>query len=460
MNRESSGRKMLTIIRSGAPLRWVAQHAMSVLTILLIMAAVTVVIACAGTDNPPTLAVGERCTDTAQCADSLVCAGKDGNKVCSDKSAGSTCASQSECINTLYCDLFEEDGDPISNLCDGRLARNISCKITDQCLIDLACAGEGVGKLCSDKRILSVCANESECVSGLICAGLPGGKLCSNKLVGSVCATNEQCVSGLVCGTVCTTAVLGTAVKIGGLGAITAPTSLAAHNGQLYLAGSTGMSATAGTPATPSTPAVPPTDSTIETNLFTVSRSTGVASRVHTSSDFHFNSVDATKGLFVGFPSGLASLNDVLYVSIGIFGALYVADTTNGTLTRVGTGALGGGNGLAAFDSKLYGASGTALYTVNVTTGTGTKVADFIPSGLNIAGIAAVGSTLYGVSATEDALYSIHPTTAAATKINGAALLTPGFGFGELAPTGLAAVGDVLYMIGNDTDALYSLRYQ
>jgi hypothetical protein len=99
-------------------------------------------------------------------------------------------------------------------------------------------------------------------------------------------------------------------------------------------------------------------------------------------------------------------------------GWLWTIDEVTGTMTLIGGGGVGL-NGLA-YDlttDKMYGASSTELYSVNMSSGAQTLVGSFNTGGLMI-GIAFDGEgTLYAEDLGTDCLYSINTLTGAATLI-------------------------------------------
>ena len=97
----------------------------------------------------------------------------------------------------------------------------------------------------------------------------------------------------------------------------------------------------------------------------------------------------------------------------------------------------------------MLGGSKAALYTLNPTTGTATRVGsanDFGVGESNPSGLAYHNGTFYMVGGSNDALYTLNPTTGRAARVGSATA----FGIGETVPTGLASHNGTLYMVGAD----------
>ncbi len=249
-------------------------------------------------------------------------------------------------------------------------------------------------------------------------------------------------------GTTCqSVAEVGAAVRIGTVRRFdvseTTPRDLAAIRGILYMVGSD-------------------TDA-----LYTLDTTTGVATKVSDTSVTEF-------GVGEGNPTGLAAINDTLYMVGWNNDVLYTLniDSTDGSpdgrAYRVGSTAAGFDvgesvpTGLAAINNILYmvGTTNDALYTLDTTTGGAAQVGS-VSAGFNVGetnprGLAAIGTTLYMVGLTNADLYTLDTTDGDATQMGSATQ----FGATESSPTGLAAIGTALYMVGAAHDALFALRYQ
>ena len=152
--------------------------------------------------------------------------------------------------------------------------------------------------------------------------------------------------------------------------------------------------------------------------LYSVDTTSGSVTRIGMATKF-----DVTEDT----PTDLAAMGTTLYM-LGTNGTpggatsgayLYTLNTTTGVATRRGNTAAGFGvsestpTGLAAIDNTLYmvGQSNDVLYTLNTTTGSATRVG--MATNFEVfdvtedapAGLAAIGSTLYMVGQSNAALY-------------------------------------------------------
>ena len=162
------------------------------------------------------------------------------------------------------------------------------------------------------------------------------------------------------------------------------------------------------------------------------------------------------------FPTDLAAIDDALYMTGALTGALYRFDLAEGVATRVGnTEAFGVDEmfptGIAAIDGTLYMVGSNArLYEVNLNDGVATQVGQENGFGVREElpfGLAAIDKTLYMVGSNAR-LYEVDTTTGVAKRVGKARK----FGVNSTAPTGLAAIGDTLYMVGIDSASLFSLN--
>ena len=182
--------------------------------------------------------------------------------------------------------------------------------------------------------------------------------------------------------------------------------------------------------------------------LYTVNRTTGVATRVGSATRF---------GVGERAPVGLAWDGSNLFM-LGAAGALYRLNRSTGIATRVGSATnFGVGEtapvGLCWDGSNLFmiGLSTRTLYTLNRTTGVATSVATVTTDA--VGALAFDGSLMYSTGLGSEQLYTIGRTTGIATRIGSATE----FGVGEHSPGGLAWDGSRLYLGGNANDALYTL---
>ena len=192
-----------------------------------------------------------------------------------------------------------------------------------------------------------------------------------------------------------------------------------------------------------------------EAFLSTVNTTTGVATRVGSSTQFGVNESE---------PTGLATIGNTLYMVGESQEYLSTVNTTTGVATRVGSASNFGVNeqypqGLAAIGNTLYmvGDFNNCLYTVNRTTGVATRVGsatNFGVSESNPTGLAAIGNTLYMTGQTSPRLYTVNRTTGVATRVG----IGTQFGVSERFPTGLAAIRNTLYMVGSTNDCLYTVN--
>ncbi len=257
-------------------------------------------------------------------------------------------------------------------------------------------------------------------------------------------------------GTTCRTVVeVGEVVRIGtvsnfGVGE-RRPTGLAAIDNTLYMVGSGG--AALYTLNTDSTDTI----------------ADGSADQVGSASQF---------GVGEGLPAGLAAINNILYMVGTTNDILYTlnidtADTTpDGMAIRVGSASQfgaseGNPSGLAAINNILYmlGSTNDALYTLSATTGRATRVSATSVSQFGVSedrpsGLAAIGSTLYMVGSDNAVLYTLNTTTGRATRVSAAGVSHFSLPVTASGPGGLASIDNTLYMTDQFLIALFVLRYQ
>ena len=137
--------------------------------------------------------------------------------------------------------------------------------------------------------------------------------------------------------------------------------------------------------------------------------------------------------------------------------ALYTINITLGTSTRVhASNTLGSGNwySLASHNGTLYAInnSNRALYTINITLGTASRVlASTLGSG-HWGSLASHNGTLYTINNTNDALYTINITLGTATRVHASNTLGSGNWYS------LASHNGTLYAISDNNDALYTIN--
>ena len=171
------------------------------------------------------------------------------------------------------------------------------------------------------------------------------------------------------------------------------------------------------------------------------------------------------------FPGGLTSHNGKLYMVGG--SALYTVNPTTGVAARVGSATNFGVDerspdvlisydGLTSHNGKLYMVGGGKLYTVNPTTGRATRVGTARYN--DATGLASHNGKLYMVSSRYGsvlysvALYTVNPTTGVAARVSTAGLVPqPNFWEYEVEPTGLVSHNGTLYMVDGRNRALYTV---
>jgi hypothetical protein len=131
-------------------------------------------------------------------------------------------------------------------------------------------------------------------------------------------------------------------------------------------------------------------------------------------------------------------MGDVIYGGVDHGNTLYSVNPSNGTLTAVGTGNIGGGYALiGSTTSGLYALGwDDALYSINAVTGAAAEIGSTgMPFG-TVMGMSAGSNTVYVT--TNDSLYSLNLTNGSATLVG--TINTNETGFGAL-----VSIGGVLY---------------
>ena len=187
---------------------------------------------------------------------------------------------------------------------------------------------------------------------------------------------------------------------------------------------------------------------------------TGVATRVGTERGFKVSEFDAV---------GLTSHGGKLYMVGSGTDRLYTLDTDTGVATRVGTSnnfgvsrstpsclASHGGTLYLTASTPSFIGSITYFYTLDTTTGAATRVGSTQP-GFNVGeqaptGLASHSNVLYFVGTGNDSLYTLNPTTGVGSKVG---TLTR-FGRTFRDPIGLASHDAKLYT--SDGQALFTLN--
>jgi len=200
---------------------------------------------------------------------------------------------------------------------------------------------------------------------------------------------------------------------------------------------------------------------TLGDNLYTVNRSTGVATLVN-------NQITAF-GVGELTPTGLTSIGNTLYMVGQTNRVLYEVDPQTGMATRVGNVENFGANetaplGLGSIGETLYltGNITDSLLIISRVDGRATAVGGrrFGIAETQPGDLASVGDTLYMASRGLDALVSVTPVTppvggGTATRIGNA----EAFGVGERFPTGLTVIDGIMYMVGSSNATLYTVQY-
>ena len=176
---------------------------------------------------------------------------------------------------------------------------------------------------------------------------------------------------------------------------------------------------------------------------------------------------ETVSGAFINF--GLTSHKDALYASIFVRARdLYTLNATTGAGTKVGSATNFGLAGsffpesLASHNGVLYmavRATNNALYTLNTTTGVATRVGSATNFGLSGAssyspqGMTSHNGVLY--VCIESNLYTLNTTTGVATRVGSAT----NFGTGRRAFTvgALASHDGKLYVTEEEGDSLYTV---
>ena len=192
--------------------------------------------------------------------------------------------------------------------------------------------------------------------------------------------------------------------------------------------------------------------------LVTINKATGVATRVSSNTLGR----DRVRGLVYG--GGLAWDGVNLFTADIATRALYTVDRTTGVATRVGTAfnfsarvtepaglAWDGTNLLLTGENRVARPNFYALYTVDRTTGDATRVGTEVLDGSNA--LAWDGSTLFMVDGNRDALFTVDRTTGVETRVGTATR----FGADLGSPSGLAWDGANLFMVDQGTDRLYTV---
>ena len=174
-----------------------------------------------------------------------------------------------------------------------------------------------------------------------------------------------------------------------------------------------------------------------------------------------FGVVDLNTGVFTSLGSmgvtlaGLGSYGGVIYGGVDRGNTLYSINTSNGVLTAVGTGNIGGGYALiGSIASGLYALGwDDALYSINSGTGAATEIGSTgIPFG-TVTGMSAGSNALYVTS--NNSLYALNTTNGSATWIGSTTEGESGFG-------ALVSVGGTLYggAYGASTPDIYTVDPQ
>ena len=136
--------------------------------------------------------------------------------------------------------------------------------------------------------------------------------------------------------------------------------------------------------------------------------------------------------------------------------ALYIVNASDGTATRVhATNTFGGGTWqvLSSHNGTLYAINDTndALYTVNVSSGTVTRVhaTNIFGSGTWQA-LSSHNGTLYAINNSNNALYTVNTSNGTVSRVNST------YTFGTGAWNSLTSHNGTLYTVNDSNDALYT----
>lgn len=152
------------------------------------------------------------------------------------------------------------------------------------------------------------------------------------------------------------------------------------------------------------------------------------------------------------FIAGATWANDIWYGCM-YGGGLYTIDSQTGAMVLVGTSP--DLTGLAWDGSTMYGASATALYSIDPATGAGTLIGQLGGGGVMIGIACNAAGDLFGYDINDNMFYSIAKTTGAATAIG-----SLGFTFNYAQDMAFDKVNNVCYLAGytiNGTSGLYSV---
>lgn len=195
--------------------------------------------------------------------------------------------------------------------------------------------------------------------------------------------------------------------------------------------------------------------------LYTISRTTGRATRVGSATRFGLSVLNA-------LPTGLAW--DGKYLLMLTPSTLYILNKTTGVATRfvddevpIPTGVhpntfgstIYSASGLAAHDRRLFmvDSNRDALYVLDRSRGAASLVGNLRTERSarinNPSGLSMVGSDLYVSSTNPNALYKINRASGTATSSKAINLDTV---------TGIAWDGSKLYAVDDSTDAVYTIR--
>ncbi|HEY4119705.1 MAG TPA: hypothetical protein VGM56_17680 [Byssovorax sp.] len=159
----------------------------------LLLVPFAIVAACAllplacGSDDAPTLTIGEACAINSDCASPLVCAFERCHNQCEsdrDCSAGERCVESTR--PDRVCQLSDESTCTYSSECPGTEVCAVDDQCRDQCAEDRDC---GVGQTC----VSGTCADPTELDDG----GLPAAS--GSQPVGQPCSYTSDCPSPYVC---------------------------------------------------------------------------------------------------------------------------------------------------------------------------------------------------------------------------------------------------------------------
>lgn len=130
-------------------------------------------------------AAGDACVKSFECG-SNSCK----NKKCAVGKSGSTCVTNSDCGDGLFCD----DGDGLNDpVCASKVSVGNFCKNNDDCVTNKCEPSTGGKNVCAIASVGGSCATTKDCGDAAFC----DGSTCKTKLAKNAeCANDDQCAGG------------------------------------------------------------------------------------------------------------------------------------------------------------------------------------------------------------------------------------------------------------------------